>query len=351
MMRRRLVFLTVSALMATMTGCEGSPAERPDAGNPTAPIETIEPDTTVTVEPLTGLSVPEILAWDREAKGFVDRFHADYRDADATFAGFADDATLWDPSNDDFSAEGKADLVSSWQGFADDFPELEMRTAGIYISPDAIAARVDVFHLWPMEPEPPKHPPIHEIRLFRFEGGLATSFELSYAVETQELLGELCVDQGGKDCGCFAPPSPCGSQIRDLVDRYITAWTSGDGRPIAALYADQAGFSDGLQGIEGQGPAAIGGLADERFGTGEVDCAPLHLYSQTNGKPGGELIGVGIHYRCTLGTGTDARTIESLTMLELGTRLHNAFEPDPDGLIVREEVFHDAASLIAASGA
>ena len=40
-------------------------------------------------------------------------------------------------------------------------------------------------------------------------------------------------------------------------------------------------------------------------------------------------------------------TVEGLTTFELGTRMGKYFDPDPDGLITREEVFYDADSLLA----
>ena len=291
---------------------------------------------------MTEMTHAELAAWAEEAVAFVDRFHADYRDAEATFSGFADDANLFDPSNGDYSVNDKADLVWSWQGFADAFPDLEMRTRDVFVSPSTVAARVSVFGLWPSEPIPPDAR-IPEIRLFRFEDGKATSFELSYGVDWLEASAATC--GGAKDCGgCFVPETDCGAGLRGTVDRYIEAWGSGDEEAIAALYANDATFTDAVLGIAASGPSDIASTRDARFGSGDAACEPIHLYAQTFGDEGdGRVIGIGIQYRCTLGTGEQ---VENLTMLELGTRLPDFFEPDPDGLIVREEVLHDAQSLV-----
>lgn len=61
----------------------------------------------------------------------------------------------------------------------------------------------------------------------------------------------------------------------------------------------------------------------------------------------GPLYGVGIHYRCVLAAGDDSKTVESVALLQLGTRKNSSYVRGPDGLIVREEVFHTAASLAA----
>jgi ketosteroid isomerase-like protein len=328
---------------ATSSPTVGTTVPSPSAASGTPPTSDPSPDAVTTTE----MSHKELVAWAEEAVAFVDRFHANYRDAEATFAGFADDANLFDPSNGDYSVNDKADLVSSWQGFADGFPDLEMRTRDVFVSPVTVAARVDVFGLWPSEPIPPDAR-IPEIRLFRFEDGMATSFELSYGVDWLEAYAATC--GGAEDCGaCFVPETNCGSDLRDLVKKYLEAWSSGDEEAIASLYADDATFTDPGLGIEATGASVIAAIGDGRFWSGHDVCEPLHVYAQTFGGEGdGRIIGVGIHYRCYPGS-PGPWSLEGLAMLELGTRLPDGFEPDPDGLIVREEVLQDAEDLIRAS--
>jgi len=47
-----------------------------------------------------------------------------------------------------------------------------------------------------------------------------------------------------------------------------------------------------------------------------------------------------------LGGETGDVVVESLTAIELGDRHSDRFDPHPDGLIAREEVFDDSAALV-----
>ena len=85
-----------------------------------------------------------------------------------------------------------------------------------------------------------------------------------------------------------------------------------------------------------------------------VLCVGGKLYVQTNGPDPpseqlpvqGAIIAVGIHYRSNMLVDGAAKTVESLTTFELGTRQGSTFAPDPNGLITREEVFYNADSLL-----
>jgi hypothetical protein len=113
--------------------------------------------------------------------------------------------------------------------------------------------------------------------------------------------------------------------------------------------------------IAGSGAIEIGGLSQQRFGVDTPRaCAATDVYVQGNdGDPatsdntdpdGGKAFGVAVAYDCTLGAGSTARTISSLSLLLLGTRPNDDVAPqlEPHGLIVSEEVIHDPASLVAA---
>jgi hypothetical protein len=152
-------------------------------------------------------------------------------------------------------------------------------------------------------------------------------------------------------CGCFANDG-C-PKARDIVDRYVSAWTSGESNRIAALHADDAVFSDSLHGIDAIGSEEISSLADERFGSDqEITLEVVAVYARTNDHHAptealpeqGAVIGVAIQHR-VLTHDTAEVIFESLTAFELGARHSDSFDPHPDGLITREEVFHDSATL------
>lgn len=184
---------------------------------------------------------------------------------------------------------------------------------------------------------------------FVFEGGLVVESDVWWYPKDNERAG----------FGCFAVDG-CPA-LQETVDRYIGAWTARDSNEITALYGDDAAFTDSLLGLEATGTAAIGDLADKRFGSaGDLTIEVLDLYSWTDGygQPSdgdpyhGNLLGVTIHYRATLNDNGAEHIQEAVTTLELGHRyvsddLYTHVDIDPDGLIHRETIYHEPASLLA----
>ena len=126
---------------------------------------------------------------------------------------------------------------------------------------------------------------------------------------------------------------------------------------MAALYSDNADFTDSLLGLEAAGADAIGDLAAVRFGSaGDLNIEVLGLYAWTDGRypptetnpEQGRLVGVAIHYRASVEGNDGAGVQEAITTLHLGTLLEDSFDADPQGLIHREDVLHEPASLLAA---
>jgi hypothetical protein len=99
--------------------------------------------------------------------------------------------------------------------------------------------------------------------------------------------------------------------------------------------------------MEAVGSGAIAALADRRFGSiGDIPLEEMDLYAQTYGRypptdeqpEKGRIVGVGIHYLWNALADGKSITVESIT----------TFDVNPQGLITREEVFHDPDSIIAA---
>ena len=335
--------LAATGLLVLIAACGGS-AGPPSGSRSETPSGSGDLPTAV-------LSAAELFAWDAEARGFVDRFNAEYQDAEAAFADFIDDAAVLDPSNGDYRIAPKAEVVARWDGFVQEYPDYSARTAGGFLDLSSAAFLTEVG----VPPEMAATLPdgfLHELRVFRFTEDLTATarvFELWYGLEDQE----------AGQSGCLVPDG-CGSEVRDLVDRYLAAWSSGDPARISALYRDDATFADGLLGAEASGAADIGLLGDTRFGGSTATCSPSDIYVQTNdGDPattdntdpdGGKIAGVALVYRCGLGTGGTAGPVSNVSLLLLGTRPAGdaPIELDPNGLIVSEEVLHDPASLLSA---
>jgi len=293
------------------------------------------------------MSVDEMRQWEEDVITFRNTASGAWPDVDVVFADYADDAVFYDPGSGDYLVEGQKSIILIHRPMAAFWPDISGKAATAFVSADAAAMLVEVANLWPpWVPEPPDPPPVEFLEVYRFENDLVTAFEVWNTIETFELTG----------LGCFAD-SGCVAELEAIANQYVAAWSSGNEEKIAALYADDAVFEDTMFGLEGEGSSAIARLADERIGPkANAKLEVLGLAAQINGPSAptetqpdqGGIIAVAIHYRWTATIDDDEMTGEGLTTFELGTRMKSSFEPEPDGLITREEVFHDAESLITA---
>lgn len=299
-------------------------------------------DDSRTAMPSSVLSASQIEQRLTEATDFSDSYHASWPDIGAALDRMVEDVVFYDPADGDFTIEGKASVVPAVRGFANFFSDTEWPVERTFLSADGAAYRVPVAEgLWPYWlTEPPDHAPVVELDEFRFDNGDVTHLTIWFDTDTLEML----------EFGCFAIDG-C-PELQRHVDWYLDAWSSGDVEQIAALYAENATFTDSLLGIDATGPDEISLLSEARFGSGERNFEVVDVYAQTSGPEpatedeeyNGPVIAVGIHYRVSV----DGRTgYESLTTFELGTRQVRGFDLHPQGLITREEVFYDPDTLVA----
>ncbi len=286
--------------------------------------------------------------WD-EATAFADQSITAWPDVDAFTANDADDIRGADPTASDYCCKGKDALYSYWQQWAE-ISDYTINVEGMYVSANGAAYEETWPGFWPTDfgvsvpgPRDPAGPSALEV--YRFRDGQVIWGEVWYLPDDNELFG----------LGCFAVDG-CPA-LQNTVDQYVAAWSSRDPDAVAALYSDNADFTDSMLGLEVQGADAIGDLAAVRFGSaGDLNIEVLGLYAWTDGRypptetnpEQGRLVGVAIHYRASV-EGNDAAGVqEAITTLHLGTLLENSFDPDPQGLIHSEDLFHEPASLLAA---
>jgi ketosteroid isomerase-like protein len=286
--------------------------------------------------------------WD-EAAEFADRSITAWPDVDAFVADYAEDITGADPTHSDYCCKGKDATVTYWRRWAS-MSDYTIEVTGMYVSADGAAYEEAWPGLWPSDygwsvpgPRDPAGP--RALDVYRFRDGEVVWAEVWYPPDDNELFG----------FGCFAVDG-CPA-LQQTVDHYLAAWTSHDRDAIAALYSDDADFTDSLLGLEAEGADAIGDLADVRFGSaGNLTIEVLGLYAWTNGRfpateaspERGRLVGVAIHYRAGIDGNNAAGVQDAVTTLHLGTLLEASFDPDPQGLIHSEVVYHEPASLLAA---
>jgi hypothetical protein len=343
-MSRSATLSVLIGLVMVLVGCSSGDTADDDPTTSTAPATTTTtapaaPTTAAaTTTDLSEFTVAELAA---HAIGFSDAYHRSWPDIDLALERFANSAVFYDPADGDFIIEGKA-VVPMLRGFAAYMAGVEPVMEEVFVSADGACFRALYGHgYWPpWSVEPADHPPVVGLDVFHFEGESVTGLDIWFEDGTLETLG----------FGCFAA-NGC-PQLATIVDRYVTAWISGDPSQIAALYDDNATFTDSLLQIDAVGPEEISGIAGARFGEGDVTLEVVEIYAQTNGPDAptdtdseiGEVIAVGLHYRIS-SPSADFTSFESLTTFEFGTRQANGFTPHPDGLITREEVFHNPDSL------
>jgi hypothetical protein len=285
--------------------------------------------------PMAVMPEAKIREQQADAIAFVDRTLGAWPKFSQFYAEFADGVTFSNPSTDDY-LEGKDSVTALFKATIIWFYETEIEPTRVFISAED-AAYDNIWHnMWPpWVIEPAEHPPVHNLDLIRFQDGLVTNYTIMFSKETQAMT----------ETGCFAVDK-C-PELQEIVDRYLAAWSSRDEGQVAALYTEEAVFSDSLFGMGAVGPGEIADLAVKRFGAnGDNTLEELGLYAQTNGSDAatdeqpelGRIVGVGIHYRWNALVEGESTAVESLT----------TFDVDSQGLITGEEVFHDADSLIAA---
>ncbi len=321
-MRRLMSAVSVAALLGLTAACS--------AGS--GPAATLAP----------ALSSTQISQADATTRAFGERYFGAWPVADEISAQLADDAVFSDPTDGDLlTGKGLTQMLSTMQSA---FPDLAYQVNHVFLSTDGALYELEVDGIWPpWVPEPASHPVGHEMQAVRLEGDLLGATELAFPVSELEMF----------PLGCFRDHG-CSDQYDQLVTDYVSAWTSGDAKQIAALYRDDAVFTDSLLGLKAEGARQIGSLGQERFGPAtDVSIEVLGTYAQTNrylvstsAQPFlGAIIGAGVHYRATMSMNGQEVSLESFTLLRYATFSPGGLDTDPDGRIVEERVFHDAASL------
>lgn len=332
-----------SAMVVSLAAVLGASACSGGAGatqTPAPATPTVVP-ATPTIAPV--MSTEAIHQVDADRRAFGERYFGALPDVQAVSPQLADDATFYDPTDGDLyrGRNLMERLLLTVQG---SYPDLDYTIMNVYLSSDGALYQLEATGLWPpWVPTPPDHPPVHEIQAVRLEDGLLGYTEFAFPVDEMEMF----------PLGCFRDHG-CSDQYEQLVNGYVSAWSSGDAAQIAALYRDDAVFTDSMLGLSAHGAPEIGQLAQTRFGgASDVSIEVLNSYTQTNGYAYpyskhpyvGAIIAAVVGYRATATVNGQAASLDSFTFLRFASWTPAGLDTDPDGRIVEERVFHDAASL------
>jgi len=330
-MRSRFSFILCACVLAA-AACSDTATESADRTGMPAPV----------------MSEAEIQQLRDEAAAFADQSITAWPDVDAFVADYAEDIRGADPTADDYCCKGRDATVDYWRQWAE-MSNYTIKVTGMYLSANGAAYEEAWPGLWPSDygvsvPGPRDPEGWHALGIYGFRDGEVIWGEVWYLPDENERFG----------IGCFAVDG-CPA-MREAVDRYTTAWSSRDSDAVAALYGDDADFTDSLLGLEATGADAIGDLATERFGSaGDLSIEVLGLYAWTDGRfpptetnpDRGRLVGVAIHYRAGADDDGVAGVQEAISILHLGNLHEASFDADPQGLIHYEEVYHKPATLLA----
>jgi ketosteroid isomerase-like protein len=296
----------------------------------------------VSESPTVVLGLSELEAWETTATAFFERIHQAWPDLDARFSEHADDAVFYDVTFGDYWV-GPDAIIRGHEMMPVFFPDLEAPIKSVFLAANGAVFSVDWVGLW-IGTKPADVPWHAGLEVFRFDGDIVTGEENWYTGETLEAGLE----------GGLSPCGGCSVEFSAMADRYAAAWSSGNPDQVAALYSDDAAFSDSMFGIAVTGADEISQSVADRFGRGGTTMSIQEAYGVTlarsliaRGSPSeaGEVAGVGVRYQWTVDTEDGSTTVESLSLLYFGSVVDGFFEPDPDGLIVTEEVFHNPGTL------
>jgi hypothetical protein len=217
-------------------------------------------------------------------------------------------------------------------------PELEADVESLFLATERAAFGSVWVNFWlGVKPSEAAWPAGLEV--FGFDGDQVSESEVWYTTDTLEGPIHSC---GG-----------CAVDLESLADAYVTRWSSRNRDEIAALYSEDAIVLDSMFGIKANGIDEIERLIPVRFGSGEVVKAD-ELYGTLlndplirpdSGAKAGDITGVAVQF--TWPAGDETTDVETLVHLYLGAIEDGTYVPHPEGLIVREEVFHNPNTLVA----
>jgi ketosteroid isomerase-like protein len=240
------------------------------------------------------------------------------QDADAVRA-FWDGGTIHEDTGFGVEVSGE-ELFSMPEGFFRDFAPFRWEIAEVFVAANVGLA---VTRMYLPGDNPTENEPLIEVdRIEVDDAGIMGRWTLFYGLETYELWNAA-------DFRMDAAYS--------LLDAYTAAWQSGDPAQVAALYAPDAERDDSLFGLRQSSPQGIAAFAAEFFGWyPDVALNPGVGFSDTRTSAGNpERVG-SVYELQVRGAQGEPCTVRTAVILTAA-----------DGLIVHEEVFWDAASLLA----
>jgi len=329
--------------MVVLAACSVAPSVAP---TPSRPEKTPEPTPGPSLATFAlGMSASDLRRWGHLLPDFGAEYYRAWPDEDAVMAMLAEDATFSDPTDGDL-VTGTEALQGFVRTIAAAYPDLRYSITDALWGGRRGLFELEVTGIWPpWVPAPANPPPLHEVQILEIDLGqpLVHRAELAMPVAELEMFPLGCFQDNG-----------CSAEYRQLVERYVSAWSSGDEARVAALYRDDATFDDPMLGLREIGAQEIGRLIHVRFGRAtDVGFDVLRTYAQTNGYSYptsrqpllGAVIGIGLRYRWTGVIGGHQESLESFTLLRYANWTPAGLVDDPDGRIVEELVFHDTGSL------
>ncbi len=242
----RLILLACAVILS-MISASCQPAPAPAQSSKIKPA-TPTPVPTAAAVPRLPISASEVQAiaapFDKLSKAYIQAWNT--HDIENMRPLLTDDVLYYESDNKPMESTAVGLLGMNWQVLHDD-PNFEGRQAGIFINRDSA---FDIWAMWnydeAVRPSSAEDP-IRGYDWYTLRDGKIASMWLFWDVEY------LNAAFGGTPIN-----------VKPMQD-YEKAWSSGDPKAVAALYAPQVVRHDMLFGPDQNGPAAIQGFAADFF--------------------------------------------------------------------------------------
>jgi uncharacterized protein (TIGR02246 family) len=241
-------------------------------------------------------------------------------DADLFLEVFADDVVHLDRTfgADIRGLEAVHEMLRNFMGFT---AGMHLEPDGpLYISSDGFLAFVEMHPLRLRGHDFTAEEPLVEVDRYEVRDGRVTFWQLYYGLDPLRSFS-------------FGVEPEQLAAAQDVLDDYVAAWSAGDPDAVAALYAPEALYEDGVFDRRAQGRGAISAYATELFAWyPELTVEVAQRFADTADQPtvGGRLA---LHAVDADGVPCD---LHAAIVLETSA-----------DLIVREQVFHTVDSLRA----
>ena len=241
------------------------------------------------------------------------------KDIDAIQAVLTEDIHFVDASAHD-NIKGIRQVMTMARSFCRMFPDLQRQATGHYIGVEEGMAIYDYWGRLFVGKDYTREDPWIYVFLYKTQGDLISEWHLfeGYEILDRHFLSDTASEE-----------------FREVISTYVSAWSSGEKKAVAAMYAKEAVRRDALFEESQQGSKAIQDFADSFF-TWYPDATwtPMEMFGEKKFRDKPQALGSSFKIEVTDAAG-EVCEIEAIILLHV-------FE----GKILQEDIYYEPNSLI-----